>query len=43
MVTLGIRDEFQSFAVRFIEVMTDKELANFVTHNTVIKLMAILS
>ena len=43
MEALGLRDEFQSLAVRFIGVVTDKELTNFVTHNAVIKLMAILS
>lgn len=43
METLGVRNEFQSFAERFIEVMTDEELTSFITHNAVIKLMAIMS
>lgn len=42
MEMLGVRKDFQTLAEKFIGAITDYELEMFVTHNTVIKLMAAL-
>lgn len=43
METLGIREKFQTFAERFISVMTLSELEEFVSHNVTLHVMNILS
>lgn len=42
MEMLEVRKDFQTIAEKFISAITDKELEMFITHNTVIKLMAAL-
>lgn len=43
MEAFGVRDTFQSLAEKFVSVLTDDELGDFIAHNATIKLLNIIS
>ena len=38
MNLLGIREKFQTFAERFVSVLTQEEINEFIAHNVIIKI-----